>query len=231
MDNSIAFSQADEEIKAFIVKVYHWMTVGLVTTGAVAWSMSQFPDVIHQLLNMRLLFYGLLIAELAAVVWLSGWVHQMSVTTASVVFFLYAAMNGVTISLIFLIYTKSTIFNAFFITAGTFGFMSVYGYVTKTDLGSLGNLCFMGLIGIILASVANWFIRSSQFDWIITYIAVLVFVGLTAYDTQKIKGMYVHANEGTEEETKEAIFGALRLYLDFINLFLQILKIMGKRRD
>ena len=154
----------------------------------------------------------------------------MSASLATGVFMLYAGLNGLTFSLIFLTYTTSSITSAFLVTAGTFGAMSLYGYTTKKDLTSWGSFLFMGLIGIIIASLVNLFMQSEMIYWITTYAGVLIFVGLTAYDTQKIKEMNIIGNEGTEEDHKEAIIGALTLYLDFINLFLMILRIMGDRR-
>jgi hypothetical protein len=231
MNEAIAVSHAELEVRDFIVKVYHWMTAGLALTGGVAYYMSAHEPLIRALTQNMALFIVLLVVEVVAVFCLAAWVHRMSSTTAMAVFLSYAALNGVTLSVIFLVYTSSSIANAFFVTAGTFGIMSVYGYTTKTDLTSVGNLCLQGLFGIIIASVANFFIHSAAIYWITTYAGVIVFTGLTAYDTQKIKEMNVPADEGTEEETKDAISGALALYLDFINLFLDILRIMGKRRD
>jgi FtsH-binding integral membrane protein len=222
-------TQVQIETRNFIIRVYHWMTAGLAITGAVAWLMVSNPPMILGLVHIPFLFMGLLIAELVLVFYLAGWVMTMSSSTASLVFLLYSALNGVTISVIFLVYTRASIANAFFVTAGTFGAMSLYGYTTKDDLTTIGNFCIMGLFGIILGSVANWFLHSPMLDWITTYASILIFVGLTAYDTQKIKQMNVIGNEGTEEDTKEAISGALALYLDFINLFLSILRATGKR--
>ena len=145
-------------------------------------------------------------------------------------FFLYSALTGITFSVIFVIYTSESLASTFLITAGTFGAMSFYGYVTKKDLTSIGNLCFMGLIGVIIASVVNLFFPSSFLYTVTTYIGVLVFVGLTAYDTQKIKQMGPSVQTGTEAERKASIIGALRLYLDFINLFLMLLRLFGRRR-
>ena len=156
---------------------------------------------------------------------------RMSAQTAMITFLGYAALNGLTFSFIFIAYTQSSIASAFLVTAGTFGAMSVYGYTTKKDLTSWGGFFFMGLIGIIIASFVNMFLQSPMIYWLTTYAGVLVFVGLTAYDTQKIKEMNILGNEGTDEDTKEAISGALRLYLDFINLFLMILRIMGGSRS
>ena len=154
----------------------------------------------------------------------------MSVSQATGVFLLYAGLTGITFSTLFVVYTAASITATFMVTAGTFGAMSIYGYTTKKDLTSWGSFLFMGLIGIIIASVVNIFMESQMMHMIITYAGVLIFVGLTAYDTQKIKEMNIIGNEGTDEDTKEAIRGALTLYLDFINLFLMLLRLMGDRR-
>jgi len=172
----------------------------------------------------------LIVAQIGLVFWLASRVMQMSVSQATGVFMLYAGLTGVTFSAIFMTYTASSITSTFMVTAGTFGAMSLYGYTTKKDLTSWGSFLFMGLIGIIIASVVNIFMQSSMMHMIITYAGVLIFVGLTAYDTQKIKEMNILGNEGTDEDTKEAIRGALTLYLDFINLFLMLLRLMGDRR-
>ena len=155
---------------------------------------------------------------------------QMSASQAMAVFFLYAGLNGITLAPLFLLYTTASLASTFFVTAGMFGAMSFYGYTTKKDLTSWGSFLFMGLIGIIIASVVNIFLQNSMLYWVISYAGVLIFIGLTAYDTQKIKEMNILGNEGTEEDTKEAIRGALKLYLDFINLFIMLLRIMGTRR-
>jgi FtsH-binding integral membrane protein len=170
------------------------------------------------------------VAQLGLVVYLSGWIQNMSASKAMGIFILYSGLTGLTFSFIFLAYTMSSIASTFMVTAGTFAAMSIYGYTTKKDLTSWGSFLFMGLIGIIIASVVNIFLGSETIYWLVTYAGVLIFVGLTAYDTQKIKEMNILGNEGTEEDTKEAISGALRLYLDFINLFLMLLRIMGDRR-
>jgi hypothetical protein len=154
----------------------------------------------------------------------------MSVSQATGVFLLYAGLTGVTFSTLFVVYTSASITSTFLVTAGTFGAMSLYGYTTKKDLTSWGSFLFMGLIGLIIASVVNMFMQNSMMSTIISYVGVLIFVGLTAYDTQKIKEMNIIGNEGTDEDTKEAIQGALTLYLDFINLFLMLLRLMGDRR-
>ena len=155
---------------------------------------------------------------------------QMSAAQATGVFMLYSALTGVTLSFVFLAYTAASLTSTFLVTAGTFGAMSFYGYMTKRDLTAMGSFLFMGLIGIIIASLVNFFLQSPMVYWLGTYAGVLIFVGLTAYDTQKIKEMNILGNEGTEEDTKEAVRGALTLYLDFINLFLMLLRVMGNRR-
>lgn len=224
-------SAAEVESRAFIQKVYAWMSVGLAVTGACALYMASDPRMIMALIQNRILFYGLMIAELGLVVVLSGWVKTMEVGTARLAFLFYAALSGVTLSVIFLVYTRGSIANAFFLTGGMFAVMSAYGYLTKTDLTSMGSFMFMGLIGVILASVVNWWIKSPAVEWALSILSVVIFTGLTAYDTQKIKAMNVIGNAGTDEDTKEAISGALTLYLDFINLFLSLLRLTGRRRD
>ncbi len=229
MDSSL--TRADIETRNFITHVYQWMSAGLALTGMIAVYMAANPGMILALARNQLLFMGLLGGELVLVIALAGWVKKMSATTAAGAFLFYAALNGVTISTIFLIYTASSIGATFFVAAGMFGAMSVYGAVTKTDLTSMGNFCFMGLIGIILAGLVNIFLRSPAVSWATSILGVLIFTGLTAYDTQKLKAMNVLGNEGTDEDKKEAISGALTLYLDFINLFLSLLRLMGRRRD
>lgn len=219
-----------EEQSRFITKVYGWMSLALCITAFVAMYVASTPALVNFIMSTQLLFFGLLIGELLLVGYLAVAVKKMSATTAMLVFLGYSALNGITFSLIFVIYTAGSIASTFFITAGTFGAMSFYGYVTKKDLTSWGNLLFMGLIGVIIASVVNIFFRSPVLYWITTYVGIFVFIGLTAYDTQKIKKMNIIGNEGTEEDKKEAIMGALTLYLDFINLFLLLLRLFGRRR-
>jgi hypothetical protein len=185
-------------------------------------------EIVHQ---NSLLFFGLIIGELVMVGALAGWVMKMNVGTARLVFWGYSALNGVTFSFIFLVYTSSSIFSTFLVTAGTFGAMSIYGATTKKDLTAWGSFFFMGLVGIIIASFVNFFFQSPMIYWVTTYAGILIFVGLTAYDTQKILETNILGNEGTAEDTKEAIRGALSLYLDFINLFLMLLRVMGGNRD
>lgn len=224
-------SAAEIESRTFIQKVYAWMSVGLAVTGGCALYMASDPRMITALVQNKVLFYGLLIAEFGLVIALAGWVKKMEVNTARFAFLFYSALTGITMSVIFLIYTSGSIANAFFMSAGMFAIMSVYGYTTKTDLTSMGNFMMMGLIGVILASIVNWWVKSPAIQWALSIISVIVFTGLTAYDTQKIKAMNIIGNAGTDEDHKEAISGALTLYLDFINLFLSLLRLTGRRRD
>ncbi len=233
MQNPMYASSAETiaaEQQRFMVKVYNWMGIGLATTGFMAFWVANSETMTNLIFGNQILFFGLIIVELGLVFYLAGWIEKMTASQATGVFILYSGLNGLTLSFIFLVYTASSITSAFLVTAGTFGAMSLYGYTTKKDLTSWGSFLFMGLIGIILASVVNMFLQSSAMHWIITYAGVLIFVGLTAYDTQKIKEMNILGNEGTDEDHKEAISGALTLYLDFINLFLMMLRLMGDRR-
>lgn len=225
-------TQTQVIVNEFIRSVYNWMAIGLGLTGFIAFYVSNSPSMIKLIYGNQILFFGLIIGELALVFYLSARVQKIQASTATALFILYAALNGVTLSFIFLVYTSASITSTFFICAATFVACSVYGMVTKRDLTSLGGFMAMGLIGIIIASVVNMFIRSSGMSLIISYIGVLVFVGLTAYDTQKLKRMAVTQPAGLEAGVviKGAIMGALALYLDFINLFLMLLRILGDRR-
>ncbi len=217
------------EQQRFMVRVYNWMTLGLALTGGVAFLVATTPALL-QVVASPWVSFPLILLQLGLVVWLATRVMQMSAVQATGVFLLYSALTGVTLSFVFLVYTTASLTSTFFVTAGTFGAMSFYGYTTKRDLTSWGSFLFMGLVGIIIASIVNMFLQSSMVYWLVTYAGVLIFVGLTAYDTQKIKEMNILGNEGTEEDTKEAVRGALSLYLDFINLFLMLLRVMGQRR-
>jgi len=218
------------EQRRFMVRVYNWMTTGLGITGLVAFGIASSPSLTAAIFGNAVIPIVLMIAQIGLVFWLAARVMQMSAQKAVGVFLLYSALSGVTFSVVFLAYTTASITSTFLVTAGTFGAMSFYGYTTKKDLTSWGSFLFMGLIGIIIASVVNMFLANDTMYWVITYAGVLIFVGLTAYDTQKIKEMNILGNEGTDEDTKEAVRGALSLYLDFINLFLMLLRIMGGRR-
>lgn len=212
-----------------IKNVYTWMSAALLLTGVTALAISNSHSVSSLIFSNMFFFYGILIAEVALVWYLSARINSLSFATATGLFMLYSFLNGVTLSFIFLMYTQASIASTFFVTAGTFGVMSLYGYFTKRDLTSLGNLCMMALIGLIIATVVNLFMKSESLYWIITYAGVLIFVGLTAYDTKKIKNL-LQGKEITEETQKLAILGALSLYLDFINLFIYLLRILGKRK-
>jgi len=207
------------------------MAIGLGLTGFVAYYVANTPHLVQLIFGNQILFFGLIIAELALVFTISARIQKMQASTATALFVLYSALNGATLSFIFLIYTASSITSTFFICAGTFVACSIYGWTTKRDLTSMGGFMTMGLIGIIIASVVNMFIRSSAMHMIISYIGVIVFVGLTAYDTQNLKAMAVSqpADVGASAIRKGAILGALKLYLDFINLFLMLLRILGNR--
>jgi FtsH-binding integral membrane protein len=224
-------TQAVVKVNTFIRSVYNWMAIGLGLTGLVAWYVSNSETLLRLIFGNQLIFFGLIIGELALVFTLSARVNKMQASTATGLFVFYAALNGATLASIFLIYTRSSIASTFFVCAATFTVTSVWGMTTKRDLTGMGNFMFMGLIGIIIASVVNMFVRSSGMSMIISYIGVIVFVGLTAYDTQKLKHMALSQPDGLDAGVvrKGAILGALSLYLDFINLFLMLLRIMGNR--
>ena len=212
-------------------KVYLWMTLALVITGFTAYYVATSETLMMALFTNQILFWGLVIGELVLVFSLSAAINRLSLTTATLMFVLYSVINGATMSFIFLAYTASSITNVFLITAGTFAVMAVFGYFTKTDLTSWGKILMMALIGIIIATIVNIFTKSEGLTMILNYLGVLVFVGLTAYDSQKIKQMLMMAPDAGEAAQKVALLGALSLYLDFINLFLYLLRILGSRRD
>ncbi|UCD79762.1 MAG: Bax inhibitor-1/YccA family protein [Desulfobacterales bacterium] len=224
-------TQVQVRVNEFIRSVYNWMAIGLGLTGFVAYYVAHSPNLVQLIFQNQVLFFGLIIAELALVFTLSARVHKMQASTATALFVIYSALNGATLSFIFLVYTASSITSTFFICAGTFVACSIYGWTTKRDLTSIGGFLTMGLIGIIIASVANMFFRNTAMGMIISYIGVIVFVGLTAYDTQHLKTMAMSQPDGLEAGVvrKGAILGALKLYLDFINLFLMLLRIFGNR--
>ena len=211
-------------------KVYTWMALALVITGVCAYGVAASPTLIMAIFSSKMTFYGLLIAELALVIFISARIDRLSLSTATLLFTVYAALNGVTLSAIFLLYDITTIGQVFFITAGTFGAMAFFGYTTKKDLSVIGHTLYMALIGLILATVVNLFMRNAMLDYILSYIGVGVFVGLTAWDSQKIKRILSEMPDAGEQAQKFALCGALDLYLDFINLFLYLLRIFSKRR-
>jgi uncharacterized protein len=221
-----------EVVNAFMRGVYGWMCLGLMITAGASFFTVTSPALMRVVFGNQIVFFGLVIAELGLVVGLSAAINRISGGTASLLFALYSALNGITLAAIFAVYAKAAIMNAFFVTGGMFGAMSLYGLLTKKDLTSFGSFLFMGLIGIIIASVVNIFTKSAMMDFVISCVGVLVFLGLTAYDTQKLKvmGQMAPADDATAIR-RGTILGALTLYLDFINLFLMMLRLFGSNRD
>ena len=231
MDN-IEFqdNRIENETRDFFREVYAWMFAGLIVSGLTAYVVAGNPFLVKAIIFNNVIFYSLLITELALVLGLFMFIKRISADVAVSLFFLFCLTTGLTLSVIFLAFTIQSIGMVFFISAGMFGVMSVYGFVTGRDLTGLGQVMVMGLFGIIIASLANLFLGNSTVDYVVSIIGVVVFTGLTAYDTQKIRNMNVIGDEGTSEDTKESILGALTLYLDFINLFLEMLRLFGRRR-
>ena len=231
----------DEGLRAYMLKVYNYMTTGLLLTGLVAYFFGKASIVTNELgqiidiTSIGAMLFGsplkwvVMLAPLGFVFYLSARIHKMSISKAQITFWIFAAIMGLSLASIFIVYTQASIARVFFISSGTFAAMSLYGYTTKKDLTKLGGFLFMGLIGIIIASLVNLFFQSSALHFAISVIGVLVFVGLTAYDTQSIKNMY-YAGDSKSVGGKKALMGALRLYLDFINLFIMLLRLFGQRR-
>ncbi|WP_074012720.1 Bax inhibitor-1/YccA family protein [Candidatus Sodalis sp. SoCistrobi] len=223
--------RANSAVQPFMAQVYGWMTCGLLLTAFVAWYAARTPVLLQFIFSSQITFFGLIIAQLALVFVISGMVNRLSGAVATSLFMLYSALTGLTLASIFIAYTATSIASTFVVTAGMFGAMTLYGYTTKRDLSSFGNLLFMALIGIVLASLVNIWLKSTALMWAVTYIGVVVFVGLTAYDTQKLKNMGAQLSMDNKDQfRKYSIVGALSLYLDFINLFLMLLRIFGNRR-
>jgi len=231
--DTVVKTRAEVLVSDYVRSVYNWMGIGLALTGFMAYYVSSSESILRLVFGNPLLLMVLIVAELGLVFAIAGMVNRMSAGTATALFVIYSGLNGVTLSSIFLVYAQASIVSTFFICAATFIACSLYGWTTKKDLTSLGGFMMMGLIGIVIASLVNLFIQSSSVSMIISYIGVFVFVGLTAYDTQKIKNMAMTqpANLDGAVVRKGAIVGALSLYLDFINLFLMLLSIFGQRRD
>ena len=228
---AIALSAAELEERSFISKVYRWMGFGLLLTALAAYLAASSESFVYVLAENSMLFYGLIIGEFGLVIYLSTRIQKMSTETAAGAFIVYSILNGLTLSLILLMYTGESIASTFLSTALTFGAMSAFGYFTKRDLTTMGSYLYMALIGLIIASVVNMFWANSTMYWIISYVGILIFVGLTAYDTQKIKKIGASINmDDTQTTQKLAIMGALTLYLDFINLFLMLFRVAGNRR-
>ncbi|MCR4773375.1 MAG: Bax inhibitor-1/YccA family protein [Prevotella sp.] len=219
---------------AVMRKVYLWMTLALIITAITSFGVATSPALFNAIVSSKVLFFGIIIAEVALVWGVSASIHKLSLTTATLLFILYSVLNGITLSFIFIAYSISVVSKVFFITAGTFAAMAFIGYTTKKDLSGMGKILTMGLIGLIIASLVNMFLRSTGFEYILSYVGVAIFVGLTAYDSQKIRQLTTNAIMAGESEVtvqKYALLGALSLYLDFINLFLYLLRIFGNSRN
>ena len=232
-DQAFGSASVAAENARFMSRVYGWMTGGLCLTGAVAWNVAGNPALVQTIFGNRMLFWALIIAQLGAVVVLSALINKINAVTATLIYFLYAGLTGLTLSSIFLLYTGSSIAQAFGVTAFGFAGLSGFGYVTKRDLGPVGSFCMMGLFGMVGFAVLSMFFPSLMGEgasFVFAIVGIIVFAGLTAYDTQRIKAMNVPGSEGTDAGSKKAIFGALTLYLDFINLFLSLLRLTGRRR-
>ncbi|HTL70016.1 MAG TPA: Bax inhibitor-1/YccA family protein [Candidatus Eisenbacteria bacterium] len=227
----ITASDAQVSESNFISKVYLWMSLGLIVSAiASVWLLSQ-PVLLKALFTHGFLLIALMVVEVGLVIWLSAAVLRMSAAMATSLFLVYSFLNGITLSSIFLVYTGGSIMTTFAVTAGTFFFFSLYGLTTKKDLTSVGSLAMMALVGVIIASVVNIFLKSPALMWVMTFVGIAVFLGLIAYDTQKLKTMHAHALQDAELGKKLAVIGALALYLDFINLFMLLLRLFGNRRD
>jgi uncharacterized protein len=222
-------TDVDVGLRDYMLRIYNYMASGLALTGIVAYVFAQYLAANPALARSPLMFV-LMLAPIGLVMWLSFGIERMQASTAQLLFWVYAGVMGLSLATVFLVFTGESIARVFFITAGTFGAMSLYGYTTQRDLTRWGSFLFMGLIGIILASLVNIFLASSALQFAISAIGVIVFVGLTAYDTQQIKESYFAYDDG-QIAGKKAIMGALRLYLDFINLFMMLLQLFGTRRD
>lgn len=220
--------QYREGLRSFILRVYNYMAAALVFTGLIAYGVSSSPEMINAIFHTPLM-YVVLLAPIGISLFMEFRLQHMSVTTAQTLFWVFAALIGLSLSSIFTAFTSESIARVFFISASTFAATSLYGYTTKRDLSAFGNFLFMGLVGIVIASLVNMFMQSSQLSWVISFVAVGVFAGLTAYDTHVLKNMYSEAWQ-REETEKIAILGALNLYMDFINLFIHLLRFLGERK-
>jgi FtsH-binding integral membrane protein len=224
----VSATRPEEVSRTFMLSVYNWMTMGLAITGIIAYFVSEMIDIYFVADNI-FIFYGLLIFELIFVWALSAMIHKIPPFVGVLAFLFYAFLNGLTMSIIFLLYTSASVAYTFIICAGMFGAVSVFGYITKMDLTKIGGFLMMALIGLIIASVVNIFVANSTLYWIISYAGVIIFVGLTAYDTQKIKNYAKGIDANSDDSKRASVIGALELYLDFINLFLFLLRILGRR--
>lgn len=221
-------SMSAEAQQRLFLRVFSWMFAGLSLTAIISVLLSMDKGVVYYLMTNPILFWGLIIAEVGLVWFLSGRIHRLAVNTATFIFLLYATLNGITLTVVLAAYAPGVIITTFFVTAGMFGACALFGYVTKMDLSRIGGILFMALIGFLLATLVNLFLKSDALYWAITYIGVLIFAGLTAYEIWRIKQVDAESVDGTDEGTKVAIIGALGLYLNFINMFLMLLRIFGR---
>ncbi|MCI6289636.1 MAG: Bax inhibitor-1/YccA family protein [Lentisphaeria bacterium] len=230
-DSSYEVQTSSNSLTACLLNVYWWMAFALLISATSAYLVGTSEEMLKLFIKNPLMFWVAILVEFGLVIAISAGINRMAAATATALFILYAAVNGLTLSFIFAAYSTEAIVTTFAVTAGTFGAMAVIGTVTKKDLTSLGNLFFMALLGLIIASVVNLFCANSTLYWICTYAGILIFVGLTAYDANKIKMMYIQAGTDDRETVRKiAVIGALQLYLDFVNLFLYLLRIFGRRR-
>ncbi|MBC98058.1 MAG: hypothetical protein CME63_09930 [Halobacteriovoraceae bacterium] len=221
------------ETARFMSGVYRWMTMGILLTAIISYYIGNSRELVETILMNKILFYGLMIGEIGLVIFISARIQKLKAMTATLLYLLYSALNGVTLAVIFLIYTQESIFSVFLTTAIAFGGLSAFGYLTKKDLGPIGTFCTMGLWGLVGFGLLSFIFPSlmgARTSWVYNIVGLIVFSGLTAYDTQKIKSMGRDLREGSEEGQKMTIIGALKLYLDFINLFLFLLRLMGGKR-
>ena len=233
MDNYVKDISVKSEksiVNSVMKNVFTLMTLALAATGAISYIVSNNIQIIKAILDNQPLFWGLIIGELVLVIVLSAMINRISFTTALILFALYSVINGVTLAPLFIVFTAESIASAFFVTAGTFGAMAIFGYITKFDLSGIGKILIMALFGLIIASIVNIFLASSQMEMITNYAGVLIFTGLTAYDTQKIKNLVQENINNENIIPKLSVIGSLTLYLDFINLFIKLLQLMGKRK-
>lgn len=232
MDRTTYAPTRPAALNAVMRGVYNWMILGLLLTAGVAWWVAGNQTLLELIFGNQLIFFGLIIGELGLVFFLAARITKLAPTTAAALFLLYSALNGATLSVVLLVYTGKAVTNAFLCAAGMFAAMSIWGYTTKRDLSSWGSFLFMGLIGVIIASIVNMFLGSAMMEFVISAIGILVFTGLTAYDTKHIREMSeTVAMQGQYAAQRVKIYGALKLYLDFINLFLMLLRFFGASRD
>jgi FtsH-binding integral membrane protein len=233
MNEEILFSSPEQialEQQKFISKVYGWMAAALAITGLTAWYVASSESMLQFIFGNRGVFFGLIIGQLLLVGVLLGWLNKIPIRIVTLIFVVYSVLTGITFSALFLLYTAGSLASTFLITGGMFAVMSIYGWTTGKDLTKFGSLLYMALIGLIIASVINFFMGSEMLYWITTYVGVFIFTGLIAFKTQNIKNLSGQLQEGTDDYNKSAVMGAFSLYLSFVNLFLMLLRIFGRRR-